>query len=96
MRTPLTFSLPISFPFRTLLHSKYSANVLYFLLQSFSLAHKNSVCAAVTVLYNTLVTSYIFWAHHIKEYCIKNVPFSGHNETVPNTLLVKNRICYIT
>lgn len=45
---------------------------------------KHSVCAAVLVLYNTLVTSYIFWAHRIKEYCAKNVPVSGLNETVPH------------
>lgn len=35
MHTPLTLSSPTSFPFHALLHSKYSANVLYFLLQSF-------------------------------------------------------------
>lgn len=57
------------------------------------LIKKKSVCAAVIVLYNTLVTSYIFWAHHIKEYCAKTFQY---NEAVPNMLLVDNRICHIT
>lgn len=68
-----------------LLHSEYFANVFFFFFtfcyRAFLFAHGNSVCAAVVVLYNTLVTSYIFWAHHIMEYCAKNVQLSGHNET---------------
>lgn len=48
--------LPVSFIF-----------IFDFLLRSFCLIKAQSVLLVI-VLYNTLVTSYIFWAHHVEEY----------------------------